>query len=1103
MRINALGPIELRDGTAVADLGPPLQRALVALLLSRADRVVAVDTIVDLLWDGQPPAKATASLQVYISRLRGLLEPDRSPRAAATVLVTRAPGYLLDVSTIDVDVRDFVELTRQAVEEPPERALAILDKAIGLWRGDPYADVGDADWIAPEVNRLRELRLTAIEDRATALLSLNRAAEAIVDLQTYVTEQPLRERGSALLARALYATGRQADALAVLRSLRERLDHELGVNPSEDVRNLETAILRQDEYLRVESVQLTRAAAPMVEEARPSVVPVRDERPFVGRAGDEHRLLAALDIAGATGRPHVVVVDGEPGIGKTRLVEHVTAALPMRVLWGSSPEHEVAPPLWPWEQALRGLPDATPQEVLDLLAAPDGADSVGARLRLYEAIIDWLSDQAPIVVVLDDLHWADTSSLRLLALLAASPSAGPVTVVATVRRHETTGLTATLAALARAGATRLSLEGLAPDAVQHIAAELTGEKPSRAEAEALQRRTGGNPFFLQQLVRLPNHTDTAAVPAQVRDVVLARVARLPEQLQQLLTVAALPGLDVDSDITAEVADHDDDEAIELFDGAVAAGLLHERDEGLSSYRFTHALVRDALVSTMTRARKARLHRRFGEVTARRWAGIDDRAGEIARHWLEAAGLDPTTARQAMQHAARAAQVALHRYAPEDAAMFYQDALAAADLAGADGDDRFELLLGLALAHQAKGDTRDMLAVLDNALEFTSDDVCKVARVADAAMGRTIWYPFDYGVVPTALLTAVESALARVDGKTPVRSRVLLRAAYGVLLTQIAELDAARDSSRQAVADARAVDNPALLNRVLHLALLTTSGVDLMADQLVIATELASRPAAEPEEVATAALAMTTARMVLGDYAAARRGLDDVIAAAHNSRRPTLQTQAAITRLGFLGFEGRYTEAATLADATEAAIANLNAYGADAGLLVHRIDVAYQLGTLGRHFDALHWMVAQGFTGARPTIALALTQLGRADEAKEVLAACDAPPKDYTWLAWAGPRMLAALDLGMPELAREMRGELEPYRLGFIVLGSTNGILGAVEQWLGEASLLLGEHDRARRELTSAVARLQQAGAGYWLRRAQQALARVGDDQTSACQVSGK
>jgi DNA-binding SARP family transcriptional activator len=246
---RALGPVEAVVDGRLVDLGPPKQRALFGLLLSRVDQLVAVDALIEELWAGDPPAAATKSLRVYVSNLRQVLEPGRSARSPTAVLHTRPPGYLLDSRGVDFDVHRFIEYATAGREAlggaDPGRAVNEFDNALTLWRGPPYADMGDASWAVPEVARLTELRLSVVEGRCAAQLQVGDHRGAIAELDVHVQAHPLREHGCELLALALYRAGRQAEALAALRGNRKRLTEELGLDPSAALQRLEGDILAQ------------------------------------------------------------------------------------------------------------------------------------------------------------------------------------------------------------------------------------------------------------------------------------------------------------------------------------------------------------------------------------------------------------------------------------------------------------------------------------------------------------------------------------------------------------------------------------------------------------------------------------------------------------------------------------------------------------------------------------------------------------------------------------------------------------------------------------------------------------------------------------------
>ena len=226
MQFRILGPLEVTEEGRHLDLGAPKQRALLAVLLISANRVVSLDRLIDQLWGEEPPPRATGSLQAYISNLRRVLEPSRAPGQPPRVLVTQPPGYLLRVDPGDLDAARFetgaAEGRRLLGEGRPAEARDLLQAALGLWRGAALADFAFEDFARAEATRLEELRLAAVEDRLQAELDLGQHAAAVAELEAGVMTHPLRERLWGLLMVALYRSGRQADALRAFQAARGR-----------------------------------------------------------------------------------------------------------------------------------------------------------------------------------------------------------------------------------------------------------------------------------------------------------------------------------------------------------------------------------------------------------------------------------------------------------------------------------------------------------------------------------------------------------------------------------------------------------------------------------------------------------------------------------------------------------------------------------------------------------------------------------------------------------------------------------------------------------------------------------------------------------------
>ncbi|MEU6716433.1 AfsR/SARP family transcriptional regulator [Nonomuraea sp. NPDC046802] len=250
VEFGVLGPATAWDKAgAVIDLKGPRHRAVLARLIVARRRVVPVSLLVADLWEDDPPEGAVGALRTFVAALRRALEPDRPPRTTPQLLVTEGPGYALRAEPEAVDAWRFERAVAAAATQPPEGAIERLEEALGWWRGPAYADFAHQSWARAERSRLAELRLRAVEQQAEARLAIGMAAEAVPDLDAHVAEHPWREDAWRLLALALYRTGRQGDALAVLRRARDLLVEHLGVDPGPRLRALESDILHHAPHL--------------------------------------------------------------------------------------------------------------------------------------------------------------------------------------------------------------------------------------------------------------------------------------------------------------------------------------------------------------------------------------------------------------------------------------------------------------------------------------------------------------------------------------------------------------------------------------------------------------------------------------------------------------------------------------------------------------------------------------------------------------------------------------------------------------------------------------------------------------------------------------
>ncbi|MEV5549843.1 BTAD domain-containing putative transcriptional regulator [Streptomyces sp. NPDC052309] len=372
---GVLGPVTAeRDGDAL-DLKGPRHRALLARLVLARRRVVPVARLVEDLWD-VPPARAVGTVRTFVGDLRRALEPERPRRAPARLLITEGPGYALRAAPDAVDAWRFEEAVAQAGRLPAAQAPARLAAALGEWRGPAYAEFAAEEWARGERSRLTELRLRAVERRAELLVDLGRAAEAVPDLDAHLAEHPWREDAWRLLALALYRSGRQADALAVLRRARALLAAELGIDPGPRLRRLEADILAQDPSLDPPAEPAEAAARlwSRATEAYDRTVAAGARARLESTVG----LLRNLAVTGGGGlaaaREHrTAAVAAAEETGDAELTARVIGAYDVPAVWTRSDDPEAA----------RRIVAAAERT---LAALPDDASAASARCRLLATV---------------------------------------------------------------------------------------------------------------------------------------------------------------------------------------------------------------------------------------------------------------------------------------------------------------------------------------------------------------------------------------------------------------------------------------------------------------------------------------------------------------------------------------------------------------------------------------------------------------------------------------------------------------------------------------------------------------------------------------------
>jgi DNA-binding SARP family transcriptional activator/Flp pilus assembly protein TadD len=581
LEFRVLGPLEVwRDG-ALVPVTAGRQRAVLAALLLRANQVLAAERLIDLLWGGRPPATARNTLQTLVRRLRRQLAPDE----ATGPLLTQPPGYLLRVDPDRLDLARFERLLRHGREAlaagDHERAAALLDEAVGLWRGPALSDVS-ADLLRPEEIRLQELYQQAVEERVEARLRQGRHAELVAEVRALVAEHPLRERPYGQLMRALYGSGRQAEALETYRALRRLLADELRVEPGPELQQLHVAMLRGD----AEIDPSRGSQAPSSPPARlvPAQLPV-DTAAFTGRAEPLRRLDKSVHAGG------VVAVVGTAGVGKTALVVHwahqAREQFPDGQLYLDLQGYATVPALRPIDalgQFLRAL--GLPADQI-----PTDPQEAAAAFRSL------LADRRALVV-LDNARTAD----QVRPLLPG----GSGCLVLVTSRDRLDGL------LAREGALRLRLEALPPADARALLARTVGGAAVAGEPEAADELAGlccylplalriaaanlgegGSVAGYAARLRAGNQLSQLSVAGDAQTAVRAAFdlsyAALPEPARRVFRLlGGVPVADLTTAAAAALAGVTPAQAACQLDVLAAAHLVHEAAPG----RFTcHDLLR--------------------------------------------------------------------------------------------------------------------------------------------------------------------------------------------------------------------------------------------------------------------------------------------------------------------------------------------------------------------------------------------------------------------------------------------------------------------------------------------------------------------------------
>jgi hypothetical protein len=842
-----------------------------------------------------------------------------------------------------------------------------------------------------------------------------------------------------------------------------------------------------------------RASAPS--EPLPGELVRADAAPFVGRAAELRELERRWRLAQREAR--LVVLAGEPGIGKSRLAARFAVGLHATgspVFYGRADEESVAP-FQPFVEALRpyaarhpgvaeaaGLTAGAAQELARLVpelgpaaaaaVVPHPEERDRRRHQLFDGAVRLFLHAAatqPLLLVLEDLHWADVPTLLLLRQLLRSCAGAPLLVLATYSELDAQSESPrVLADLKReAPVDTIRVAGLDPREAGALVAALGGHEP--LDAGRLRDQTGGNPFFIGELLHESGSAGLGAadgVPPGVEDLIGRRLDRLPPAALETLTLAAVLGCDFRlTTLQAVATDRDQDELLAELEAAVRAGLLVEHPDEVDRFAFAHTLMRETLYDRPIAARRLRLHRRVAEALEN--APVPMHPAEIAHHYFQSRSVGG--AAKAIVFNLRAGEVAQASHAYEEAAQNYERALTALDLVFSDDDAaRCDILLALGSARWQASEPAartTFLQALERAREVGSWD--RFARAVLGAGGR-FYAPVAADLEYAALL---EEALAALEpGDSALRVRVLARLAENLVFAEPPER--ADVLASEAIDMARRLGEPHALAAALsgrHAALLHAQYARerrRIAEQTIaLAGELGSS-----ERAALERHWLLYDLAELGDLSEATRRHGELERLAAELQQPLYHHSALAWRCVWSGLAGRFEEAERLAsDAVR-----LAADAADPDAKVHHtaqlVAVRREQGRLGELLADIRELAHDGPEAVvwRSVLPLAELDAGHPERARaayeQALSGGVAGlPRNMYWLTAAAALAEAAAALGDAHGAGELHGVLEPFANRFVQWSFT-GNAGSVHRLLGRTAAAAGRPEAATAHFEAALAR---------------------------------
>ena len=1080
------------DGSAI-DLPSASQRRLLAILALHSPRRLRSEWLADIM--GISPG----ALRMSVSRLRTAI--------GGAVLQTASTGYSL---VTEVDVLQFSEAVAGAADAGDR--MQRLERALGLWIGPALEEFSGEEWADGEIARLTELHAGTVDDYAEELISARRSADAVAVLEAQVARHTYRDSSRGLLIRALASAGRQGDALRAFQQYRSLLIEELGTEPSPDVVRIERRVATSwdgiDTGTDPDSDAPARAAIDAVTVPLPSAL--AHEARFVGRANELDALAEELALVRGTGL-RGVVLRGEPGIGKTSLLaafaQSLVSMADATVVYGRCDETGV-----PFQPFLSVLADCVEHAPAGLLAehvarcggelvricpplatrvatAPDPtvSDDATERFLVFEAATDLLRRVAtprPLVLMFDDLQWAEPTALLMLRHITRALADAPVLVVASSREsdgHAAEQLRAALADLERGEHRGLQLAGFDDDelaALVAVAAPVTGDVEARRVAAALRVETAGNPLYATQLIRHwveSGRLDTGVtepdlpaaraedVPPSLRDVVWSRVNALGDDASRILSAASVLGIEFSEDVLVDMVGLPESVVVETLDTATRAGLLVDAGSVRRSMRFVHALVANALYADLGRSLRVRLHGQAARSLEQRTEDIGpDVVVQLARHCARAGWPDA-----AQRWSTLAGDQAFEQLAPIEAAHHYRVALDIAIAMHRPDAERADLLVRLGNAQVRAGDPQAQDTLAEGA------DLARRSGAHEplirAALASNIGFMRIDPRAPEYLAT-VDAAVAVVDTTDTVTyARLLALLAQTLVWTPDAERRVA--SAHKALELAEAHHDPTLLARIAPGVLwgLWEPGSAAVRSRVAAKAVSVAEATGDPRLEFGAHLSAFDIAIESADHVTAARSLAKLRATARAIGEPRLRWTVGLADAFTATMVGRLAEAE--AAATETLELGIQIGAPDA--FTFFAGEYFVIGTFAGRHDELFPLVEQATKDDPAGLAFKLaygiicTAVGRGDTAREILDDGMASgfaelPVDNFWTTCIIGYAILAIELDHADAAVQLLPLLEPFATDVAFNGVTSQ--GPIAAYVGKLESLVGRHDDAEEHL---------------------------------------